>query len=567
MFLPNAPAPKKTILTVLLLVALVSQGRAEERSTLILSTSPDSAVVVLDDADAPERQKTPYKNESMIPGKHRIVVRSPNPAHVSGHYEVEIPAGETVVLDHVFAYRTKAHGMEALSLAPWQVGADLGFEYHTYLGFNAPSSGVPSKDGATASAMDFSGAYEPDSQPTSKQLPITLRMGLPAGVELRFGFPFAGRTEADGSGGFGLSDVRMGFKWTLDEFNSAVDAQWRFGNAVPSRLGERSNSLQLSAITNQKWKKLDVLGQAGWRGIFRSLDDPDHSPGDAFFLHLRGGLLLADRFLPNLQADAEVRLPDSDSGVAGDAAYHVAIVPGMVLYASRGFDAEIGIPIRPLASNAETFWGLRASVSMRFGLPAPATTQRSVQGAPPGVYAARRNETPISAAGHVLLDAREVTNAEYRAFCDKTAREYPRDPDFPGLPNYFTSPATAKYPVVNISIDDARAYAAWVGKRLPTVDEWKREFMDSQVPANAVACGLEAPEETDSKDQGAGFRHFVGNVAEWVENDRATGSAAYIAGGFFSLPRERCLDKNRWVDIASPMGARYIGVRLVTEVR
>jgi len=82
-----------------------------------------------------------------------------------------------------------------------------------------------------------------------------------------------------------------------------------------------------------------------------------------------------------------------------------------------------------------------------------------------------------------------------------------------------------------------------------------------------VACGLDSPEPVSSRLQGIGLYNMVGDVAEWVENDRSSGSVAYIAGGFFSLPRERCLDKGRWVDVASPVGAKYIGFRLVTEVK
>jgi len=99
------------------------------------------------------------------------------------------------------------------------------------------------------------------------------------------------------------------------------------------------------------------------------------------------------------------------------------------------------------------------------------------------------------------------------------------------------------------------------------VTEWRKEIESATLNGNMLACGLETPELVGSRHQGSGLYNFVGNVAEWVENDRKVGSVAYIAGGFFSLPRERCLDKGRWVDVASPAGAKYIGMRLVTEVK
>jgi formylglycine-generating enzyme required for sulfatase activity len=74
----------------------------------------------------------------------------------------------------------------------------------------------------------------------------------------------------------------------------------------------------------------------------------------------------------------------------------------------------------------------------------------------------------------------EVTNGEYRQFCDQTSRDYPADPGWAryGLSNYFTD--FPNYPVVNINYDDAVAFCGWLSAktgevyRLPTEAEWEK---------------------------------------------------------------------------------------------
>jgi formylglycine-generating enzyme required for sulfatase activity/tRNA A-37 threonylcarbamoyl transferase component Bud32 len=62
------------------------------------------------------------------------------------------------------------------------------------------------------------------------------------------------------------------------------------------------------------------------------------------------------------------------------------------------------------------------------------------------------------------IDKTEVTNAVYQRFCTERGRTLPGD--FPAN--------RPDYPVVNVSYFDARAFAHWAGKRLPTPLEWEK---------------------------------------------------------------------------------------------
>jgi hypothetical protein len=562
---------------------------AQDRGTLQVVTTPDSAYVILDDQKEAERQRTPYVNESMKAIDHTVLLRPADPAYMPVRYDVSVGAGQTTLLQHTFEYRTKAMGMELLSIAPWKIQLGTGIQYLRYIGMQTkkkldptkpPTDGAAAGTAAVAGVQSASSSYPPDSIPTSMELPLHVRVGFPFGLETHFSYPLANRTEPwTESGAFGLAGVGMGLKWTVPQINSALDLNWAFGSKKISPVSPISDAFSITLITSQRIKKLDVAGNLGYSIRVNSMDtsnrdtaDPRKlmSPGGRLFLSARAGMLFFDQVLPLLQGNLEYDFPDLRGSYTAHAEkYLFTATPGVVWYATPSAAFEFGIPLGLIASNQETRWGLRASMTWGFSVAGPqVASPNASKGSGLAVpYPLPTQSAPINAPAHVLFAGREVTNAEYKEFCDKTGHGYPPDPDIPSMPGYFTDPRYSNYPVVSVSIADARAYANSVGKRLPNVGEWRKEAENLRLSGAMVACGTDAPEAVDSRPQGPGMYNLIGNVAEWVENDRAGGSVAYMAGGFFSLPRERCLETGRLVDVASQSGAKYIGFRVVTEVK
>ncbi len=128
------------------------------------------------------------------------------------------------------------------------------------------------------------------------------------------------------------------------------------------------------------------------------------------------------------------------------------------------------------------------------------------------------------------IDKFEVTNAQYKEFCDATKRDYPATQYWNEL--YFLAKPDA--PVLGVSFADAQDYAIWAGKRLPTEAEWekaaswddavgkKRVFPWGDVfgSGNAV-FSAEVPSDVGKFPSGASFYgvlDMAGNALEWVDS-------------------------------------------------
>jgi len=128
------------------------------------------------------------------------------------------------------------------------------------------------------------------------------------------------------------------------------------------------------------------------------------------------------------------------------------------------------------------------------------------------------------------LSTHEITFAEYDAFAKATGRQLPNDKGWD----------RDNSPVINVSLEDATAYAAWLSEqtgqqyRLPSEAEWeyacragsasKYSFGDDAIQLHEYAWYRENSEKKahpvgQKKSNAWGLYDMHGNVWEWVEDD------------------------------------------------
>jgi formylglycine-generating enzyme required for sulfatase activity len=123
------------------------------------------------------------------------------------------------------------------------------------------------------------------------------------------------------------------------------------------------------------------------------------------------------------------------------------------------------------------------------------------------------------------IDKTEVTNAEYKQYCDATGYPVP-----PHWKNGTYAEGYARVPVTWVNWWEAQAYAAWKGKRLPTEAEWEKAARgaDGRVypwgnswNLQNVVANADDPHPVGSKPDGAspyGALDMSGNVFEWTSD-------------------------------------------------
>jgi formylglycine-generating enzyme required for sulfatase activity len=116
------------------------------------------------------------------------------------------------------------------------------------------------------------------------------------------------------------------------------------------------------------------------------------------------------------------------------------------------------------------------------------------------------------------IDQTEVSNAEYLRFIQATGRPFSAQSDASAHP---------ELPVTNLSYQDAAAYAAWAGKRLPTQQEWEKAARGADgrpYPWGADPWTGNVPEQLQAVDSFPdrkspyGALNMAGNAWEWTSS-------------------------------------------------
>jgi len=192
------------------------------------------------------------------------------------------------------------------------------------------------------------------------------------------------------------------------------------------------------------------------------------------------------------------------------------------------------------------------------------------------------------------MDKFPVTNQQFKKFLDAT-KYWPKD-DHNFLKDWKKKTYPAVWdnkPVTWVSMEDARAYALWAGKRLPHEWEWQyaaqgndnRQYpwgntLDfSRMPPSDSANTMRPATDVNAYPEGEsifGIADMVGNVWQWTDEytDAHTRSAILKGGGYYRsvtsmwyFPRAYKLNKYGKYLLMSPSIDRSasIGFRCVMD--
>lgn len=206
----------------------------------------------------------------------------------------------------------------------------------------------------------------------------------------------------------------------------------------------------------------------------------------------------------------------------------------------------------------------------------------------------QRAHSKIMPVEAFYIDRYPVTNRQFKQFMLAT-RYSPRDKHnfLKDWKNGFYPAGWDNKPVTWVSIEDARAYAAWAGKRLPHEWEWQYAAQGSDgrlyprgkdrdttlIPPADTTRAMREPTNVDAYPKGAspfGVLDLTGNVWQWTDEyvDEHTRSAVLKGGSYYHaqtsgwyFPQAQELNKYAKYLLMSPGldRAATIGFRCVAD--
>ncbi|WP_295431062.1 bifunctional serine/threonine-protein kinase/formylglycine-generating enzyme family protein [uncultured Thiodictyon sp.] len=216
--------------------------------------------------------------------------------------------------------------------------------------------------------------------------------------------------------------------------------------------------------------------------------------------------------------------------------------------------------------------------------------EKSLVNALPNLF---QSEVQDVTVGPYQIDRQEVSNRDYRRFLKHVGQKgdaHLRHPEQPAAkdhtPKFWDDPKLNRddQPVVGVDWFDAYAYAKWLLKRLPTVDEWQRAARGSthqlypwgdEFSAEKgvfAETKLPGPAAVDSYHSGAsptGVLHMGGNVQEWTADEREGGGevkSQWLQGGDWLEPGILgSLTFMRYVNAPRTYRSREIGFRCAKD--
>lgn len=206
--------------------------------------------------------------------------------------------------------------------------------------------------------------------------------------------------------------------------------------------------------------------------------------------------------------------------------------PGMIRIPAGGFDFQV--------SGVEIEGGNEVGVDVQY----------------PWEDSPRRHHRHTLRIQSFFIDRYPVSNAEFKNFLEATHYRPADDGNF--LKDWRDGrypPGWDKKPVTWVSLEDARAYAARAGKRLPHEWEWQYAAQGTDgrlypwgnvwdataVPPPDKGRSLRAPADVDGSPRGAspfGVIDLTGNVWQWTDEYRDDHTrAAIVRGGSYYQPQ------------------------------